>query len=129
MKNDLYSILEIFEFTNLEQLIIPEIQRDYVWEKNEIFDLLESIQDGFESTNGDIPYLGFIYAYQDRDYVYKYFLTDGQQRMTTIYLILIACFQLINKDIPDYLINNGKLKLDYKVRQITHEFLIDFVNH
>lgn len=129
MKNDNYKILEIFEFRDLDQLVIPEIQRDYVWGKNEVFDLLESIKDGFESENEDIPYLGFIYVYNDRDYVYKYFLIDGQQRMTTVYLILLACYQLINKKIPDYLFDNGKLKLDYKVRQATHDFLTDFVKH
>ena len=129
MKNDNYTILEMFEFRDLDQLVIPEIQRDYVWGKNEVCDLLESIKDGFESENGDIPYLGFIYAYNDRDYVYKYFLIDGQQRMTTVYLILLACYQLLNKEIPDYLFDNGKLKLDYKVRQATHDFLTDFVKH
>ncbi len=129
MKNDNYKISEIFEFRGLDQLVIPEIQRDYVWGKNEVIDFLESIKDGFESENGDIPYLGFIYAYNDRDYVYKYFLIDGQQRMTTVYLILLACYQSINKEIPDYLFDNGKLKLDYKVRQTTHDFLMDFVNH
>ncbi len=49
--------------------------------------------------------------------------------MTTVYLISLACYQLINKKIPDYLFDNDKLKLDYKVRQATHDFLTDFVNH
>lgn len=129
MKNDNYTILEMFEYRDLDQLVIPEIQRDYVWGKNEVLDLLESIKDGFKVENEDIPYLGFIYAYNDKDYAYKYFLIDGQQRMTTVYLILLACYQLIKKEIPDYLFDNYKLKLDYKVRQATHDFLTDFVKH
>ncbi|MFM9950401.1 MAG: DUF262 domain-containing protein [Saprospiraceae bacterium] len=126
MKTGRYSILDILDFQNLEQLIVPEIQRDYVWSESDVNDLLNSIKDGFE--NNDIPYLGFIYAYNDKEYVYKYFLIDGQQRITTVFLLLIALYFKLNKEFPEHLIKNEKLKLDYKVRQATHDFLIDFVN-
>lgn len=129
MKTGNYSILDILEFPNLDQLIIPEIQRDYVWDVNDVLDLLNSIKDGFEDDKGDKPYLGFIYAYNDKDYAYKYFLIDGQQRMTSIYLLLLACHQKIGKKLPSYLLNQDKIKLDYKVRQATHDFLTDLVNH
>jgi uncharacterized protein with ParB-like and HNH nuclease domain len=129
MKTGNYSILEILEYPNLDQLIIPEIQRDYVWDVNDVLDLLKSIRDGFEGDKVDKPYLGFIYAYTDKDYVYKYFLIDGQQRMTSIYLLLLACHQKMGKKLPNYLLNQDKIKLDYKVRQATHDFLTDFVNH
>ena len=126
MKTGRYSILDILDFQNLEQFVIPEIQRDYVWSKSDVIDILNSIKDGFE--NKDIPYLGFIYAYNDKDYVYKYFLIDGQQRITTIFLLLIAIYYKLEKDFPEHLIKNEKLKLDYKVRQATHDFLQNFVN-
>ncbi|HIP33494.1 MAG TPA: DUF262 domain-containing protein [Bacteroidia bacterium] len=126
MKTGRYSILDILDFQNLEQFVIPEIQRDYVWSKSDVNDVLESIKDGFE--NEDIPYLGFIYAYNDKDYVYKYFLIDGQQRITTIFLLLVALYYKLEKEFPEHLIKNEKLKLDYKVRQATHDFLTDFIN-
>lgn len=126
MKTGRYSILDILDFQNLEQFVIPEIQRDYVWSKSDVNDVLNSIKDGFE--NEDVPYLGFIYAYNDKDYVYKYFLIDGQQRITTIFLLLVALYYKLEKDFPEHLIKNEKLKLDYKVRQATHNFLTDFVN-
>ncbi|NVN96021.1 MAG: DUF262 domain-containing protein [Bacteroidetes bacterium] len=125
MKTGRYSILDILDFQNLEQFVIPEIQRDYVWSKSDVNDLLDSIKDGFE--NEDVPYLGFIYAYNDKDYVYKYFLIDGQQRITTIFLLLVALYYKLMKDFPEHLIKNEKLKIDYKVRQATHDFLKDFV--
>lgn len=124
-----YSILDILEFKNLDQFIVPEIQRDYVWKVTDVLHLLSSIKDGFEGSKKDIPYLGFIYAYNDKDYVYKYFLVDGQQRMTTIFLLLLACHQKIGKKLPEYLFKQEKLKLDYKVRQATHDFLTDLVRH
>jgi len=126
MKTGRYSILDILDFQNLEQFVIPEIQRDYVWTKSNVKDVLESINDGFD--NDDVPYLGFIYAYNDKDYVYKYFLIDGQQRITTIFLLLVALYYKLNKDFPEHLIKNEKLKVDYKVRQATHDFLLNFIN-
>lgn len=129
MKTGRYSILDILDFQNLEQFVIPEIQRDYVWSKFDVIDVLESLRDGFE--NEDIPYLGFIYAYNDKDYIYKYFLIDGQQRITTIFLLLVAIYYKLEKDFPEHIIKNEKLKLDYKVRQETHDFLqkfVDFLN-
>ena len=105
-----YKLLEILEFQNIDQFIVPEIQRDYVWEKKDVLDLLHSIQEGFLGTKEDIPYLGFIYAYNDRDYVYKDFIVDGQQRMTTVYLLLLACHLNLKKKLTDYLLKNEKLK-------------------
>ena len=129
METEKYSILEILEFKNLEQFIVPEIQRDYVWQTTDVIDLLNSLKDGFEGEERERPYLGFIYAYNDREYVYKYFLVDGQQRLTTIFLLLLACHQKNGNQLPEYIIKQRKLKLDYKVRQATHDFLIDLVNH
>ncbi len=127
METGRYSILEILEFQNLEQLIIPEIQRDYVWSELEVKDILESIKDGYN--NHDIPYLGFLYAYNDKDYVYKYFLIDGQQRMTTLFLLIVAIYYNIGKNFPEHIIKDWRLKLDYKVRQATHDFLYDFIKY
>jgi uncharacterized protein with ParB-like and HNH nuclease domain len=79
--------------------------------------------------NEDVPYLGFIYAYSHKDFPYKYFLIDGQQRITTIFLILLACHRKLEKKLPAYLIKGDTLKLDYKVRQATHDFLKDLVTH
>ncbi len=124
-----YTIKKFLSFENLEQLVIPELQRDYVWQKEHILDLLSTFHNGFIGDEQDQPYLGFIYAYNDKDYVYKYFVVDGQQRLTSIYLIMILCYQLSNKPIPSYLNNLGKLKLDYKVRQSTHDFLHSLIEY
>ena len=128
MNTGRYTFMELLEFKNLDQFVIPEIQRDYVWSIPEVSDLLEYIFDGFKTnSNTDVPYLGFIYAYNDKDYVHRYILVDGQQRMTTLYLLLLACYRKMNKRLPQYLIFHEKPKIDYKVRQATHDFLIDFL--
>lgn len=129
MKTQKYTIESLFSDRELEQFIVPEIQRDYVWENADVADLLNYIREGFEGGEADLPYLGFIYAYADRDFVYKYFLIDGQQRLTTIFLLLIASYAHTGKKMPDYLFDREQLKLDYKVRQSTHDFLVDLVSH
>lgn len=129
MKTQKYTLAALLSDRELEQFIIPEIQRDYVWETSDVNDLLSYIREGFDGGDADVPYLGFIYAYGDRDFVYKYFLIDGQQRLTTVFLMLIAGYLHVGKKIPDYLFDRGQLKLDYKVRQSTHDFLSDLVNH
>jgi uncharacterized protein with ParB-like and HNH nuclease domain len=128
MKTGNYSIVDIFENRDLEQLVIPEIQRDYVWKINDVLDFLSYIKEGFDGDEEDQPYLGFIYAYNDRDYPFKYFLIDGQQRVTTIYLLLLACYHKFGKGLPDYMFNRQQLKIDYKVRQATHDLITDLVN-
>lgn len=129
MKTQRYTLEELFTDRALEQFIIPEIQRDYVWEPSDVADLLGYILEGFEGGDADVPYLGFIYAYGDRDFTRKYFLIDGQQRLTTIFLLLIAGYAHQGKKMPDYLFDREQLKLDYKVRQSTHDFLTDLVAH
>ncbi|MBL1214780.1 MAG: DUF262 domain-containing protein [Ignavibacteriae bacterium] len=125
MKTGTYTLLEVLDDRDLEQFIIPEIQRDYVWGNAEVMDFVNSIKEGFE--NNDLPYLGFIYAYRSKDIAFKYFLVDGQQRMTTIFILLISLYKILKKEFPEYLITERRLKLDYKVRQATHDFLYEFV--
>jgi hypothetical protein len=129
MNTGKHHLLDFLEFTNLEQLVVPEIQRDYVWQTENILDLLETFQEGFSDERKDIPYLGFIYAFKDKDYAYRYFLVDGQQRITSVYLLLLVCYQKSGKKFPAYLLKDGRLKLDYKVRQATHEFLSELVDY
>jgi hypothetical protein len=126
MQTGHYTIWKILNYPNLDQLIVPELQRDYVWSEEDVLDFLESLKEGLDNTE-DVPYLGFIYAYYHKDSSYQYYLIDGQQRMTTIFLLLLACNRRLEKKLPPYLMKAGKLKLDYKVRQATHDFLKDLV--
>ncbi len=129
MKTDNYPLIEILEYRNLEQFVIPEIQRDYVWKEKDVLDLLNYIYEGYTGEMADKPYLGFIYAYNHADHPYKYVLVDGQQRITTIFLLLLACHHRLGKGLPEYLYSSQRLKIEYKVRQATQDFLLSFVEH
>lgn len=163
MKAGRYSIKELFVNRYLHQIVIPEIQRDYVWKEKEVLRLFRSIvKDYQEYKYKDVPEInssdkeleaafsvfykkrycssniGFIYAYNDEEYQGKYFLIDGQQRITTLFLILLGLAysdKETNKSFQKIFINQGQnkydgtIKIDYKVRDSAHQFLRKFTDH
>ncbi len=158
MKAGKYSIKELFNNRYVEQIVIPEIQRDYVWGKKEVEGLLTSILEGYKDFNKGVLInqfseldeeiekafeqyykklkftcnIGFIYAYNDPEYSGKYFLIDGQQRLTTIYLLLLVLAsekpEFRDKFVKLYT-NDGLPIIDYRVREASHHFLKEIVNN
>jgi len=155
MKAGKYSVQDLFVNRYVDQVIIPEIQRDYVWQPDQVEGLLGSILSDYEqySTatvelscgNPELEQafsefvikrkyasnIGFIYAYHDQQSDGKYFLIDGQQRLTTIFLLLLnlACrdTELQEKFSKNYF-HNGIPKIDYRIRESSHDFLYKFVD-
>ena len=158
MKTGRYSIKELLTHNEIEQIIIPEIQRDYVWKSKNVTQLLKSIITHFKNkkqeqitleVNGQpvkkgsiTNYLqkeysrllyntkiGFVYAYHDNEYAGKFFLIDGQQRFTTLYLLLLAVYVKNDKttDFKTLYFTDNLLKIDYKVRENSHNFMRSFV--
>lgn len=69
-----------------KEYIIPDYQRDYAWEDDEIERLIKDIV----YSTGDYC-LGIITTYHHE-------LVDGQQRLTTLYLIAICCGVITKKE-------------------------------
>jgi len=158
MKAGKYSVKELCNNRYVEQIIIPEIQRDYVWGKKEVEGLLNSIKEDFVEFKKGIELnlipqedeeikrafeqyykkqkyscnIGFIYAYNDPEYSGKYFLIDGQQRLTTIYLLLLVLAseksEFRDKFIKLYTLN-GLPIIDYRVREASHFLLKEVVSN
>lgn len=159
MKAGKYNIKELFSNKNIEAVVVPEIQRDYVWGAEQVEGLLKSIFEDyciFEKTNEQINItinedrslektlteyyktikyntsIGFIYAYSDFEYPDKYFLIDGQQRLTTIYLLLVVIASededFRNKFSKLYF-KNGKSFIEYRVREASLLFLNQSIAH
>jgi hypothetical protein len=84
---------------------VPIYQRNYAWEKDEVFALIQDVYDAFSTRNKDQStyYIGTLVSFHKGDHVYE--VIDGQQRLTTIYLILAAL------DVP------RQNKLTYRVRK------------
>ena len=142
---------------DLDQLLVPEIQRDYVWGPPQLDQLLDSLGSTYAKsmrpldlhvygTDANVHLteaiirqhrlhrfshqLGFLYAYHDQAYGGKAFLIDGQQRLLTLYLLLLAQAVRENQQAhfaAHYVLPGGSLRLDYRVREATQEFLPRFV--
>ncbi|MBO4699170.1 DUF262 domain-containing protein [bacterium] len=93
------SIQELFNEKNKYE--IPIYQRNYAWGKDEIETLVRDIQD---SCDKPAYYIGTLVTFRKDENVFE--VIDGQQRLTTIYLILLALKK--TKDL--------KGKLTYKAR-------------
>lgn len=104
------NINNIKELLKEEELIIPEIQRDYVWGDNELVikRFINNIKNMKDNEELDI---GFFYSYK----IYENFnaLIDGQQRITT--LILLSWYV----GVDNTKLNNFK----FKVRENSNNFL------
>ena len=84
---------------------IPVYQRNYAWEEDEITDLIKDVYDSLCS-NKPQYYIGTLVTYKRGDNEYE--VIDGQQRLTTIYLILKALG-----------IKNIRNKLTYSARKVS----------
>ena len=95
MKAEEKSISEIFADNNSYE--IPNYQRPYSWNQDNVSDLVNDINDAFE--NGVKEYfIGSIITIE-KDVKKQFEVVDGQQRLTTITLIFSALRNLITKAI------------------------------
>ena len=77
---------------------VPDFQREFVWEQEQVEKLLQDIQDEFFDEDGQLIkgpeyFLGSIVVCRADDGTLS--LIDGQQRMTSVYLILCAIRDLL----------------------------------
>ena len=81
------SIYQIYlESQETKTYVIPIYQRNYAWEEDEINALIKDVYDSFAKNKNDYYYIGTLVTYKRGDSVYE--VIDGQQRLTTIYIIL-----------------------------------------
>lgn len=65
--------------------VIPEYQREYVWEKTQVKQLMEDLLDAYTSDKNKAYFLGTIVTCSANG---DFELVDGQQRLTTFFIIL-----------------------------------------
>lgn len=99
-------IQEIFELWYR----IPEYQRPYVWESDQVKELLEDTMGAYHSNPDAQYFLGSmvlkINEKKDGGVSYtEYELLDGQQRLTTMFLIFAAVRDLVDKTKYDQVID------------------------
>ncbi|MBQ0797633.1 DUF262 domain-containing protein, partial [Zhongshania sp.] len=132
-------------FSGDRKIIIPDLQRDYCWgdEKHGsesskvelVSGFLSGLMQNFEKSKDERLMLGLIYGFENP--INHVHLCDGQQRITTLFLLLgMLCRKngcnpeanhLISKF--EYFEDDKEPYLQYSIRESTLYFLSDLVCH
>lgn len=85
----------IENFFTGKTLVIPSYQRDYAWRERNVDDLFEDVEEAIEVGGGH--YLGtFILSQKDKSA--PVFVVDGQQRLTTLTMLLDALIDAVQEE-------------------------------
>lgn len=132
-------------FTNWYR--IPEYQRPYVWETDQVIELLDDVYQAYQSNPDSQYFLGSMVLQKkekkekDTTY-YEYDLLDGQQRLTTLFLITaivrdltpptnqarikVCTDAIFQMEVPDYNIPE-RIRILFDIRKCVKEFVDEFV--
>ena len=84
-------------FDGAKEYVVPTYQRGYAWTKDQIDDFLNDLVEA-RNTNDYKHFFGFLLTVDEQgDSKHTIKIIDGQQRMTTVILFLIAARNFYNK--------------------------------
>ena len=87
-----------------KHFVIPVYQRNYDWKKEQCKQLVDDLLDIGDSNR--THFLGSIVSiYHDDGDDREYLIIDGQQRLTTLSLLLLAIYKLIDQNIVQSSVN------------------------
>lgn len=101
IENHKYSIEEAFRECFY---IIPDYQREYVWTDKEVHQLLEDINEQIDTGSAREYFIGTVLV-APTEQKSHYEVIDGQQRLTTFFLLLCALRHLLQKEPEAQLLN------------------------
>ncbi len=112
-------LLDFIGKSQEKQFVIPIYQRVYSWEKEQCKQLWDDIVKTGGSDQIEGHFIGFIVFVQDGIYSTSYndLLIDGQQRLTTITLLLTA--------LRDYLNDEDEFLQKFSCQKIQNRYLIN----
>jgi len=114
--------------------LIPIYQRLYTWETEHVERLLHDLFDTYQATSSEEYFIGaLVTSVEDANDTRSLELIDGQQRLTTLWLIasvLVKTKALKTKDNwRQFLVLNDKPRLDFSGRDADIKALYDFVEN
>lgn len=127
-----YSLSEIFHGEN-NKVVIPDLQRDYCWSNPEHNLVVPFVLSLIDMDKGEDVTMGLIYGYYDKLVDDHLQLCDGQQRLTTLFLLLGVINRLLaNGEFQRFLMSDFELNeddhepyLQYAIRESSLYFLSD----
>jgi uncharacterized protein with ParB-like and HNH nuclease domain len=112
IENHKYTIQEAFQECFY---IIPDYQREYVWTDKEVYQLLEDINDEMESSSGREYFIGTVLVAPTKTKNH-FEVIDGQQRLTTFFLLLCTMKHLFKNEPQEQMIS-GLVSTSYTNRE------------
>ena len=88
------SVKQLLETGKVNKFIIPEYQRPYAWTDEQIQTLFEDLAEYTENNNESTYFLGTIVSYENGSGEQE--IIDGQQRITSLFLLLRALYSKLN---------------------------------
>ena len=90
---------------------VPRFQRDYSWDDEQWEDLWQDILGIMIDGGEPAHYMGYLVLQSDDDKIFD--IIDGQQRITTLSIIVLAALRVLNKIIQDGVdLENTKKRLE-----------------
>ena len=121
--------------------VVPEYQRSYVWQNDNIYNLLDDLLYAYRNKPENEYFLGSLVLKKLEEKNYNiYEVLDGQQRLTTFFLMM-ACIRDLLTDYEDkktigetiYQAKNilknipARARITYKIRDKVEEFIENYV--
>ncbi|EAI8623614.1 DUF262 domain-containing protein [Campylobacter lari] len=110
---------------------IPPYQRLYEWNKEQIQTLLNDIKTKFDENEDKEYFIGNVVVSKksvknNQQYDVKHLLIDGQQRLTTLFLIGFYLSYKNCDNWQNFIINDNKLRISMPIREKEEEVLKGF---
>ncbi len=109
------NLQQFFITAKINKFVIPEYQREYAWEEEQVCQLFDDIWDFTQNkvinkeNQHNTYFLGCIVAYRNEQNEME--IIDGQQRLTTLFLLLRAIYRKLDNSTEDKYVNNFKSKI------------------
>lgn len=117
---------------------VPSYQRHYVWEKDNIIDLLDDIIDAQKNAPNDEYFLG---SYVVQTTPEGKDLLDGQQRLTTLFILFAVlrdlessspdlkdeCMKMVYQEENRYRNTPARVRILYQIRDKASNFINDYL--
>lgn len=104
------SVKQLLETGKNKKFVIPEYQRPYAWTDEQIQTLFDDLVEYTENNNESTYFLGSIVAYENDNNEQE--IIDGQQRITSLFLLLRALYDKLSSMVETAEAKNFKTQIE-----------------
>ncbi len=104
------SVKQLLETGKAKKFVVPEYQRPYAWTEDEIKTLFDDLTEFTASDKDESYFLGAIVSYENENREQE--IIDGQQRLTSLFLLLRAIYHKLISMTETKEVKNFKGKIE-----------------